>query len=268
MKKSILIIGAVILSGGLLALNYFQEDAAATEQSSSLKTSSIKFNDRLAGQMGIMNKVPFALDMGPRFRPITKSRLDTVLSFEEFLSPEELEMIVEVKQLELIIFEDEKFSDIRLQTKGMRFSEEQLKLMRKMAYSTNFTLRADYVKEGPIMGHRIIDYIAPCLSLVPEKQAEYLPGNGAFYEYVREGAGKVFDKTQGERLGAANLYFTVYPNGEIGELELKSSSNHPELDQKIIHLMEELPGEWEAAENAEGEKVAQQMVLSFGTFGC
>ena len=41
-----------------------------------------------------------------------------------------------------------------------------------------------------------------------------------------------------------------------------------ENDKKMIELITNLPGKWAPAENQKGEKVDQELVISFGLMGC
>lgn len=49
---------------------------------------------------------------------------------------------------------------------------------------------------------------------------------------------------------------------------MTSSSGYAALDERVIQLVNTLPGNWEPATNAAGEKVEQEFVFSFGTVGC
>jgi hypothetical protein len=40
------------------------------------------------------------------------------------------------------------------------------------------------------------------------------------------------------------------------------------LDKEVLELIVKMPGNWEPAENANGEKVEQELVFAFGIIGC
>ena len=71
-----------------------------------------------------------------------------------------------------------------------------------------------------------------------------------------------------EKLKPAKLYFTVSKTGTIENVRLDRSSNYPIVDEAMIELIKNAPGEWLPAENEKGEKVEQELVVSFGLMGC
>ena len=108
----------------------------------------------------------------------------------------------------------------------------------------------------------------PYLTIVPEKQAEYSEGKEALMKYLKENSEDARAHIIPEKLQPAKLYFTVTKNGTIAHVRLDRSSNYPVVDKRMIDLITNLPGKWEPAENLKGEKVDQELVISFGLIGC
>ena len=108
----------------------------------------------------------------------------------------------------------------------------------------------------------------PYLTIVPEKQAEYLKGKESLKKYLKESSEDARAHVIPEKLQPAKLYFTVTKNGTIADVRLDKSSNYPVVDKRMIDLITNLPGKWEPAENLKGEKVDQEFVISFGLMGC
>lgn len=268
MKKSVMIILAIILSSGLMAISYLNKEGISERSSVTGSNSIIKFERSLSSQLGIKKKPAFFFDMGPRFRPIKKSYIENAGSVEDFLSETEYENISSYQSVQLILIENEAQSENRIRGNGPSFSKEQRDFLQSMSHSTNFLVRADFQEIVEGTADIKSNYLTPHMTVVPEKQAEYKLGNGAFYEFLREKAKKEIDEVDYEKLFPAKLYFTVNKEGELTNFNLLKSSLHPELDSKMIELMQNLPGEWEAAENGKGEKVDQELVLSFGLVGC
>jgi len=271
MKKSILIIGAIIVSTGLMAINFFNKSESKEVKSPWQEAVVIKLENNLAKQLGLKKKPAFFFDMGPRFRPIKKSFINNVKGIDDFLTAEELKNIDYYGDIDIILIENEVRSEKRSDGTDPVFSDEQITFLQSMPYSSNFVIQADFQEKVPGTDGTFqlnFNYASPHLTVVPEKQAEYDLGNGAFYEYLRKKAKKEIDNVDYDELFPAKLYFTVSMEGEITNIKLMKSSRHPELDEKMIELMQDLPGQWIPAKNEDGEKVAQELVLSFGMIGC
>ena len=106
------------------------------------------------------------------------------------------------------------------------------------------------------------------MTVVPEKQAEYSDGLNALAEYLKQKAFEdkiIIDKYA---LKPGRLDFTVTKTGDISDVYLDSSSGYSEMDERLEVLLNELPGTWTPAENANGEPVNQKLVLFFGIQGC
>ena len=73
---------------------------------------------------------------------------------------------------------------------------------------------------------------------------------------------------QADKLQPAKLYFTVSKEGMIENVRLDRTSNFPAVDETMIELITNAPGKWIPAENSKGEKVDQELVVSFGLMGC
>ena len=76
------------------------------------------------------------------------------------------------------------------------------------------------------------------------------------------------EKVEPKKLQAAKLFFTVSKIGDIKSVRLDRSSNYPKIDDFMIQLIKNTPDQWVPAENEKGEKVEQELVVSFGLMGC
>lgn len=86
--------------------------------------------------------------------------------------------------------------------------------------------------------------------------------------YLREESKEVRANLDSENLKAAKLSFRVTKQGAVEGIELERPSGYPEVDQKMIELISNLPGYWIPAKNAGSEDVDQEFVISFGSLGC
>ena len=106
------------------------------------------------------------------------------------------------------------------------------------------------------------------LAVVPEKQAEYEGGKDALMEYLEENSKEARASIQMDELQPFKLFFTVTKKGTIENVKLDGTSGYLSINNTMIELITKAPGKWKPAENSKGEKVDQELVVSFGLMGC
>ena len=163
---------------------------------------------------------------------------------------------------------DDNESNIREFGTSDVLTEAQLKLLQSFDYSTNLMIAADYQGKNKETGVLEDTHWAPYLTIVPEKQAQFSEGIEALKKYLKDNSEAARTYVIPEKLQAAKLYFTVAKNGIIKHVRLDRSSNYPKVDKKMIEPISDLSGKWIPAENHEGDKVDQELVVSFGLMGC
>ena len=82
-------------------------------------------------------------------------------------------------------------------------------------------------------------YLSPHLTVVPEKQAEYINGKQNLMNYLKDKSLEARANVQVDKLQPAKLYFTVTKTGTIENVTLDRSSNYLEVDKKMIELLKE-----------------------------
>jgi len=270
MKKSILIIFAIVITLSLTAFSMMNSNnSKANELEVLLGHSEVK---NTTAKDKITNRIftDFIYDVGPRFNPIKKTDLDKIRSFNDIIDQEHANRIVEYKWVTVVLIIDDKESNVREFGTSDVLTEAQLKLLHSFDYSTNLMIAADYKGKNKETGVLEDTHYTPYLTIVPEKQAEYSQGNEALKVYLKENSKASRDKANvdPEKLQPAKLFFTVTRKGTIENVKLDRTSNYPLVDETMIELITKLPGTWIPAENHKGEKVNQELVVSFGLMGC
>ena len=70
---------------------------------------------------------------------------------------------------------------------------------------------------------------------------------------------------KGDKLGAIKLSFIVTKEGTITQVKHDAmTTGYTSIDQKLMELIKNIPGEWTPAENANGEKMDYEFVFTFG----
>lgn len=237
-------------------------------------TLDISVNESLAIKTKIPEKVKkriftnFIYDVGPRFSAIKKKDIDKATSIATFFDEKQLKSISSLKSVDIIIIKEDKRTDTKTTGNSYKLTKTQLKLLQSLDYSTNFLIRAEYQQLNKETGELEDSYSTPHLTIVPEKEASYSQGMDALKKFLKENSKKARINVDPEKLKPAKLYFTVSKNGDIENVKLDRSSGYPIVDKTMIELIYKTPGKWQPAENYKGEKVNQELVVSFGLMGC
>ena len=267
MKKSIMF-SAILITVSVTVFGFMKWNDSETNQ---LETSVIEGSAIDTQALEKINKriySDFIYDIGPRFGPIKKRDLENVNFFSDYIGEEHSQRIVSYKSLGVIILDGDKKTDVRETSNNGLFTRAQINLLQSLPYSTNILIWADYLEKNKITGDLEDTHWTPYLTIVPEKQAVYVSGKEAFVEYLKANSKDVRANVQADKLQPAKLFFTVTKNGIIENVKLDRSSGYPSIDKTMIELITNVPGAWESAKNSKGEKVDQELVISFGLMGC
>lgn len=268
MKNQILILTTTLASLGLMAFGFLTID---NTEKAIIKTSHCKADvaeNQVAAEPDEKTYSDFFYDIGTRFSPIKKGDLDKINLASDFNSNDRSQSTVMYASVSVIIVIDDKRSEIRETGNSNALNDAQLNLLRSSAVSTNFVVKTEYEFKNNLTGKSEFSYNTPHLTIVPEKQAEYLLGKKALLSFLKNHNKENTANLDEDKLQPAKLYFTVSKDGSITDKHLDRTSGFKNIDKTMIDLMDQLPSTWIPAENAKGEKVDQELVVSFGMVGC
>ncbi len=268
MRNTVLIFCAVFATLGLSTFGVMNLNSSTTDQLETTVKTDVVMNTVTVKKVNKKIFTDFIYDVGPRFGPMKKNKLEKATSIDAFFSAEELQKMVSLKSLSIIVIIDDKRSDIRETGTTATLTEGQLKLIQSFDYATNFLVRAEYQKINKETGALEDSYSTPHQTIVPEKQAEYASGEAALIKYLQENSKEAIANVEADKLQPAKLFFTVTKKGGIENVRLDRPSGYPEVDKTMIELISNAPGKWQPGENVKGEKVSQELVVSFGLMGC
>jgi len=268
MKKNIIIFCAVLTTLSLTAFGVLNWNDLETDGLETLVNEDITTNMQFKDKIKKRIFSDFIYDVGPRFSAIKKGDIDKARSINAFFDEEQMQTIVSLKSVSIIIIIDDKRSDIRETGYSDELTAAQLKLLQSFDYSTNFLISAEYQQKNKETGKLEDSYSTPHLTIVPEKQATYVNGKDALMTFLKDNSEAARENVDPEKLQPAKLSFTVTKDGTIENEKLDRTSGYPALDQTMIELITKAPGVWKPAENSKGEKVNQELVVSFGLMGC
>ncbi|WP_347922358.1 hypothetical protein [Pontimicrobium sp. SW4] len=270
MKKKVLIISAAVITISITVFSVMSFNNLKSNETTLIENNPVVMNTEVNNNMANRIFTDFIYDVGPRFNPIKKTDLDAIRSFNDLIDLEHVQRIVDYKSISVIKIIDDKESNIRETGNSNTLTNIQLEFIQASNYSTNLTFSAYLTEKNPETGAIENTHWSPYFTVVPEKQAEYSEGKDALKKYLKENSKAARDKANinPEKLQAAKLLFTVTKKGTIENIRLDRTSNYPLVDKTMIELIKNSPGTWKPAENFEGKKVDQELVVSFGLMGC
>lgn len=206
--------------------------------------------------------------LGSRFEAITKSELNQAKTVADFFKPGEVQPLLNYTSVEIVLIENDKQTDQRMENDFFHLSEEQVNWLKNMDYATHFLVRTYFQALDPETGKIEQQRSEPHFTVVPETQANYSLGERAFIDFItQENRGNTANLSEDD-LGFAKLAFTVNEDGTLSNFKLDRSTGSTKIDEAIVKIVKYAPGIWVPARNAQGQVVKQQLVLTIGAGGC
>ena len=145
-------------------------------------------------------------------------------------------------------------------------NQSQLGLLRSTEYSTDFYIKARGKEIHQSTG-RIEDYVY-YLTIIPEIEASYSKGNDQLINYLEENIKAHTSTIDQIELKSGRVRFTVNKSGSVENVLLDATSGYKKIDDLLMELIGDTPGEWIPASDLDGSKVDQELVLFYGRQGC
>lgn len=267
MKRKILIASTVLATICLSAFTFQNTESTVEPELKFLNSSVIDFNP-VSHLFEEEPELTFFYNYGLRFSEISKSTIENATLITDLYREEYIHDIVSYGKVRLTLIINESQSNIQEFSEGTALTEAQLKLLKSLDYSDNFNLRADCKRYNSETDEVEESFHSPHLTIVPEKQAVYLDGRESLIAFLAEGTLDEKAFVKGKKMRPARMCFTVTKKGKIANVKIGNHSGFKLFDEKMMQLMKELPGKWEAAENDKGEKIDQDLVVVWGYDGC
>lgn len=166
------------------------------------------------------------------------------------------------KQVTIRVMPDENTNYAKGESKVLNL--DQIKLLKTIDYSTNFIVDT-YINEESKSGSNHYPYY---ITVIPEKEANYIGGKKVAINYLKENSASTITKIDEDKLKAGKVCFIISKTGSIKNVNLESTSGYPTVDNKMLELINNMPGIWIPATNENGENLEQELVFSFGKMGC
>ena len=200
-----------------------------------------------------------------RFEAVKKSDIQNATSIYDFISEEEKSRIIAIKSVNLVIIKNNQLSELQeLGTSG-QLTDAQLQLLKSTDYFNHFTIRTEFKGKDKETGKIKDLFYGPHITVVPEQQAQYKDGKEALLNYFKDYSRKDINIVSIEQLNAIKISFIVNTEGKVTNVKHDAmSTGYPSIDKKMMALVKNIPGEWIPAQKANGEKIDQELVFTFG----
>jgi len=209
----------------------------------------------------------FVYNVDSRFAAtITKENLDRATSLRDLVPIRGTENVISFRDVKIGI--DSNYEKIAVKGSDEELNTDQLVLLRSLNYSANYYIEAFVKRKNQSTGIPEDQCFTYYVTVVPKNEASYKGGQKALIDYLSEGSREVVSNVKKDRLKSGKIYFRVTTNGTISSVRLESTSGYSKIDKTMMQLIIDMPGKWNPAVNAEGKKVGQEFVFSYGRMGC
>ena len=268
MKKQTTISLAILIILGITAFSFINWKNTVTEKHIKDVAEVIELSETTTKKFKPKVYSEFIYGVGPRFQGIKKRDFDKATSLADFLDDDVVASIVSLESVDIKLFKDNEVVETKATGTSLLFNETQLQLLKSFDYSTNFVVSTYFKQRNATSGNIETTHYTPHLTIIPETQATYAHGESALIEFLQDGSLEARAHVNPDKLQPAKLFFTVTKKGTIEHIHLDQSSNYPEVDKKMIELLQHVPASWIPAKDDEGNLVDQELVVSFGLMGC
>lgn len=147
------------------------------------------------------------------------------------------------------------------------FNSAQLQVLKSMDCTSNFYVTGRLWKKNN-QGELYKDTLVYYMTVVPHQNATYSGGLTALEKYLKENSKAETSVVEKDKLDPGKISFIITKNGSIDRVKLNATCGYESVDKKMLALVNDLPGKWTPATNAEGENIDQELTFFFGEIGC
>jgi hypothetical protein len=267
MKKSILIICAVLTTFSLTALGYMKWNDKALDHDGTSCAKAVLVHEEVENAKSKKADLDLVYHIDSRFIwNITKEDLHKAKSITDIVPKKATQSLVSYSEVKVAVLGEE--NEISETGDHEVLNDAQRKLLRSTDYSTNFHVSARCKQKNEVTGALEDYHLVYYITIVPEQEASYENGPEALIEYLRENTKDQTASIEEYKLQPGRYCFTVLKDGTIANVKLESTSGYHNIDLSLVELLSAMPGKWVPATNAKGEPVDQELIFFFGKQGC
>lgn len=200
-----------------------------------------------------------------RFAAVKKTDIYNATTIYDFLNEGEKDQIEHINSVKIAIIKDNQLSQIQAYGNDDQLTDAQLKILRATNYFSHFTVRTEFVGKNKNTGKLEDRFFGPHITVTPDKQAVYLDGKESLINYLKDNSKESMRAIIDDNLGAIKISFIVTKEGTVTNVKHDAmTTGYASIDQKLMELINNIPGKWRPAENSNGEKMDYEFVFTFG----
>ncbi|MEM7374545.1 MAG: energy transducer TonB [Bacteroidota bacterium] len=269
MKNSLIIFCAILAAFSVISCGSMNLGHTTAGQEELTVSKAVDSDYQLISIINTLDIPDLFYSVDARFiTKISREKLHRAKSVMDILPRKATQPIEAWQSVRVSVLQDNEETDESESGQSEELTPAQLSLLQSTEYGSNFYIKAEYKSKNSVTGILQEDYLTYYISVVPETEAEYTAGPDALIEYLKENSREERTFISKDELKPGQLSFTINQNGNIANVQLNSSSGYASLDQKMMHLINNLPGSWKPATDAKGTTVEQELVFFFGLQGC
>lgn len=206
--------------------------------------------------------VNFGYGLRPTYkRPIQKEVLEKARSLMDIIPDYPIHWIADYVSVEVLATGHGK--NRKALGTNVVLNAEQKNILSTANLDDDVEINVNYRTHNVVTGAPTNSGMHVVFRIVPETEAEFVGGDAALKEYMREkGIDKISEKIPAG-FKQVLVRFTVNEQGKTADAYISVSSGSDKIDQLILDSIKNMP-KWKPAENAKGEKVKQEFEFIAG----
>lgn len=197
---------------------------------------------------------------------ITKVKLLQAKTLEDLIPEDVYEGNTDFREIRIGLFprkgDRSELGDSELFTQG------QLALLKTAEYSNHIFIEAFCKRINEETDQLVDKCFVDYMTVVPETQAKFKNGNAALLKYLKEKGDHLLNKVDSKKLTIGRTSFTITKDGTVENVRFESTSGFENIDNAMIDLISNLPGDWIPAKDSNGNATEQELVYVYTVAGC
>ena len=87
-------------------------------------------------------------------------------------------------------------------------------------------------------------------------------------DYIKAQSKDYIQDLDSRKLKAGKISFDIDQLGVTSSANLEHTCGYSDIDQRMLDIINSLPGKWNPAKDSEGNAISQTYIFSFGMVGC
>ncbi len=195
---------------------------------------------------------------GAYSNPVKKDIFYTATSMADIIPDYPASWIMRYDSLEIVVARNGKV--LKAKSTNELLSLEQKQLLSSLSLGNDISINIDYQYKNILTDNTEIGTMNYSATVIPEIEAEYIGGETALKEYLKENAINKIPVIDPKQPIEATIKFTINEEGKAMNAYIMKLSEDPKTDKLLLNAINKMP-KWRPAENSKGIRVKQDFVF-------